>query len=255
MIREIAAINVYQFMLVFARLGMAAMLMPALGGTLVAPRMRLLLALAATFVILPVVSPHLPPMPNAPLRLALLFGTEITIGLYFGVTMQMLMAAIDLAGNFMGYAVGLTNALISDPVTEQQSQLISGFLNLAAVTALLLTDGHHLMLRAIADSYTLFVPGAALPLGDFSKELVTTLGASFVVGLKLAAPLVIFSLVFNVGLGLLNRLVPQMQVFFVGMPMQILGGLSIMALSIAVILYSYLQYFDRSISAYVSPGG
>lgn len=254
MLREIAAINIFQFMLIFARLGMATMLLPAIGGALVAPRMRLLLALAISFVILPVIGPLLPPMPREPLRLALLFGTEITIGLYFGVTMQLLMAAIDLAGNFMGYAVGLTNALISDPVTEQQSQLISGFLNLATVTLLLLTDTHHLMLRAIVDSYTLFTPGAPLPLGDFSSQLVTTLGASFLVGLKLAAPLVIFSLVFNVGLGLLNRLVPQMQVFFVGMPIQILGGLSILGLSIAVILYGYVQYFSHAISTYLAPG-
>ncbi len=254
MLRDIAAINIYQFMLIFARLGMATMLLPAFGGTLVAPRFRLLLALAVTFVILPVIAPQLPPMPKEPLALAILFGTEITIGLFFGVTMQLLMAAIDLAGNFMGYAVGLTNALISDPVTEQQSQLISGFLNLAAVTLLLLTDAHHLMLRAVADSYTLFVPGNPLPLGDFSKQLVSTLGTSFMVGLKLASPLVIFSLVFNVGLGLLNRLVPQMQVFFVGMPIQILGGLAIMALSIAVVLYGYVQYFGRSVGAYLAPG-
>ncbi len=254
MLRDIAAISVFQFMLVFARLGTTIMFLPAFGGTLISPRMRLLLAVAVTFVILPAIGPLLPPMPDEPLRLALLFASEITVGFFFGMSMQLLMQAIDLAGNFMGYAVGLTNALISDPVTEQQSQLISGFLNLAATTLLLLTNTHHLMLRAIGDSYTLFTPGAPLPLGDFSRQLVATLGASFVVGLKLASPLVIFSLVFNIGLGLLNRLVPQMQVFFVGMPLQILGGLSVFTLSIAVILYAYVQFFSRSISAYLAPG-
>jgi len=216
--------------------------------------MRLLLALGIAFVVAPTLSPVLPALPHEPLRLALMLGGEVTVGLYFGVTMQLLMASLDLAGNFMGYSVGLTNALISDPVTEQQSQLVSGFLNIAAVALLLITDTHHLMLRAVVDSYELFTPGAPLPMGDFVSQLVATLGASFVVGMKLAAPLLIFALVFNVGLGLLNRLVPQMQVFFVGMPLQILGGLSVLVLCASAILFGFLRYFGESIALYANPG-
>jgi len=254
MLREIAATNVFELLLVFARMGTAIMLFPAIGGTLVPPRTRLLLALGIAFVTLPAVKDAMPALPHEPLRLAILLGGEVTVGLFLGVTMQLLMAALDLAGNFMGYSVGLTNALISDPATEQQSQIISAFLNTAAVALLLVTDTHHLMLRAVVDSYTLFAPGAVLPMGDFASQLVTTLGASFVIGLKLAAPLLIFALVFNVGLGLLNRLVPQMQVFFVGMPLQILGGLSLFVLCVAVILFGFLQHFGQGIGAYVAPG-
>lgn len=254
MLREIAAANVFHFLLIFVRLGTAMMLFPALGGTLVSPRMRLLLALGIAFVLLPTISPVLPAEPHEPLDLAVLLGTEIVVGLYFGVTMQLLMAALDLAGNFMGYSAGLTNALISDPVTQQQSQLISGFLNTTAVALMLITNTHHLMLRAVVDSYALIVPGAPLPMGDFSSQLITTLGRSFVVGLKLASPLIIFSLIFNTGLGLLNRLVPQMQVFFVGMPIQILGGLSVLSASVAAILYVFLRYFGDGMNAYISSG-
>lgn len=254
MLREIAAANVFHFLLIFVRLGTAMMLFPALGGTLVSPRMRLLLALGIAFVLLPTISPVLPAEPHEPLDLAVLLGTEIVVGLYFGVTMQLLMAALDLAGNFMGYSAGLTNALISDPVTQQQSQLISGFLNTTAVALMLITNTHHLMLRAVVDSYALIVPGAPLPMGDFSSQLITTLGRSFVVGLKLASPLIIFSLIFNTGLGLLNRLVPQMQVFFVGMPIQILGGLSVLSACIAAILYLFLHYFGDAVDAYMAPG-
>jgi flagellar biosynthetic protein FliR len=254
MLREIVTTNLFLFFLVFVRLGSAMMLFPAIGGVLVPPRMRLLLAVAISFVVLPAIAPALPTIPNEPLRLAILLGEEISIGLYFGVTMQLLMAAIDLAGNFMGYSVGLTNALISDPVTEQQSQLISGFLNTAVVALMLITNVHHLMLRAVVDSYSLFLPGSPLPVGDFVSQLVKTLGTSFVVGLKMAAPLFIFSLVFNAGLGLLNRLVPQMQVFFVGMPLQILGGLSVFVLCTSTIMYVFIRYFGDSIGTYLKPG-
>jgi len=254
MLREIAATDLYLFFLVFVRIGTAMMLMPAIGGALVPPRMRLLLAIAISFVVVPVLGPTLPPVPHEPLRLAILIGTEATIGLYFGVTMQLLLQAIDLAGNFMGFSVGLTNALISDPVTEQQAQVLSGFLNTAAVALMLITNVHHLMLRAVVDSYGLFVPGAPLPMGDFASQLIHTLGASFVVGLKLCAPLFIFSLVFNAGLGLLNRLVPQMQVFFVGMPLQILGGLAVLVLATTAIMYAFLRYYGESVGAYLAPG-
>lgn len=254
MLREIAATDVFHFLLILARLGTAIMLFPAIGGALVPPRMRLLLAVGVSFVILPAVSQWLPGQPHDPLDLAVLLGSEITVGLYFGVTMQLLMASIDLAGNFMGYSSGLTNALISDPVTEQQSQLISGFLNTAAVALLMITNAHHLMLHAVVDSYSLIVPGAPLPMGDFSRQLIATVGESFVIGLKMAAPLFIFSLIFNMGLGLLNRLVPQMQVFFVGMPVQILGGLSVLSACIAAVLYLFLHYFGDAINAYMAPG-
>ncbi len=254
MLREIVTTNVFLFMLVFVRLGAAMMLFPAIGGVAVSPRMRLILALAVSFVVLPVLTPVLPSQPHEPIELLLLLGGEVLVGLYFGVTMQLLMAALDLAGNFMGFSVGLTNALVSDPVTEQQAQVISGFLNTAAVALMLITNTHHIMLRAVIDSYSLFAPGATLPTGDFASQLVRTIGASFVVGLKLAAPLFIFALVFNAGLGLLNRLVPQMQVFFVGMPMEILGGLSVLTLAVSAIMYTFLRYFGDFIGAYLAPG-
>ena len=255
MLREILAANAFNMLLVFVRLGAAIMFFPAIGGVTVSARIRLLLALGVAFVVLPAVSPALPREPHEPIELALLLIQEITVGFYFGITMQLLMAAIDLAGNFMGYSVGLTNALISDPVTDQQSQLISGFLNTAAVALMLITNVHHLMLRAVVDSYTLFQPGAQLPMGDFVSELVKTLGASFIVGLKMAAPLFIFSLVFNAGLGLVNRLVPQMQVFFVGMPLQILGGFAVFVLCASAIMFVFLSYFGQAIGAYIAPPG
>jgi flagellar biosynthetic protein FliR len=254
MLRDIAATSLFDFLLIFARLGTAMMLFPAIGGALVAPRIRLLLAAGVSFVIVPAVSATIPKLPDDPISLLILLGSEITIGFYFGATMQLLMAAVDMAGTFMGYSVGLTNALISDPVTEQQSQLITGFLSTATVALLMITNTHHLMFRAVVDSYTLFTPGTPLPLGDFSKQMITTIGTSFVIGLKIAAPLIIFALVFNTGLGLLNRLVPQMQVFFVGMPMQILGGFAVMSLSLTVMLYVYIRYFADSMNAYIAPG-
>ncbi len=254
MLRELIATDAFRFLLVLVRLGSAIMLFPAIGGITVPPRMRLMMALFAAFVILPPLLPLLPETPKSPVALAVLVGQEIIVGLFFGVMMQLLLAALSLTGNFIGYSLGLTNALISDPVTEQQSQLISGFLSTAVIALMLITSAHDLMFEAVVDSYTLFPAGAALQIGDMAQHLVATMGQSFVVGTKLAAPLLVFSVVFNVGLGLMNRLVPQMQVFFVGMPVQILGGFAILSLAIAVILFGFMRYFNEGLGAFVANG-
>jgi flagellar biosynthetic protein FliR len=254
MLRDILATNVFQFLMVFARVGAAMMLFPGFGSAMVSVRLRLLLALAVAFVIFPVVGGSLPAMPPDPLSIALLAAGEATIGVFLGMISQMLMAALDLAGNFIGYAVGLTNALAVDPTTAQQSQLVSGFLTMAAITVILASDTHHLMLRALADSYGLFQPGQPLPVDDFSAVAVRTIGESFALAFQLAAPAVVFSLVFNTGLGLLNRLVPQMQVFFVGLPIQVLVGLSVVMVALPALMMWFMRHFRDGLSVFLAPG-
>jgi flagellar biosynthetic protein FliR len=80
------------------------------------------------------------------------------------------------------------------------------------------------------------------------------LGDSFVVGIQLAAPVLVFALVFNTGLGLVNRLVPQMQVFFVGLPIQVMVGLSVLAIALPAIMLWFLRYFREGIGAFLSSG-
>ena len=254
MLRELLAADIFRLLLVFARLGAAMMLFPAIGGVVVSPRARLVLALLVSLLLLPVLTPHLPAQPKEPGVLAVLLVGEITVGLFFGAITQLLMTALDLAGNFIGYAAGLTNALISDPVTEQQSQLISGVLNLAAATLLLMVNAHHLMLRALVDSYNLIPVGRPLPVGDFAHEMVRVMASSFRLGTELAAPFLVFSLAFNAGLGLLNRLVPQMQVFFVGMPIQILAGLAILMMTIPAIMLWFVRHFAAGIDSFLGAG-
>jgi len=254
MLSELLSTDIFKLLLVFSRLGMALMLIPAIGGTLIPTRVRLLLAVVISFLLLPVLGPRLPAMPQDLARLFLILLGEVTVGLFFGILTQVLMSSLDLAGNFIGYSAGLTNAFVFDPVSESQSQLITGFLNTAAITLIFVTNTHHLMLRALIDTYGVFAPGQALPFEDMSTMLVSVAGKSFTVGIQLASPLVVFSLVFNTGLGMLNRLVPQMQVFFVGMPIQIMVGLSILMISLPPILLWFMRHMIEGIGAFMSPG-
>lgn len=254
MLREILATNVYALLLIFVRVGAAMMLFPGFNSSAVPARFRLLLALVTSFLLMPSLAGHLPHIPSDLLPMALLVMGEATVGLFFGVLMQILIMPIDIAGSSIGYSLGLTNMFTSDPVTTEQSQLMTGFLNLIAISLVFVTDSHHLMFRAVVDSYTLFVPGELPPLGDFSQELTRMASDGMVLGFKLAAPTLVFSLTFNTALALLNRLVPQMQVFFVGMPLQILGGVAILSFCLPPIMIWFLRFFSDGLTTFLVPG-
>ena len=159
-----------------------------------------------------------------------------------------------MAGASIGTSIGLTNVLIADTTTAQQSQLINGFLNLLAITLIFVTDAHHLMLRALVDSYDLLVPGVTPATGDIAHGLVSTLSAATLMGVRLAAPLLVFTLTFNTGLALMNRLVPQIQVFFVGVPIQILGGLTVLMVCLPAIMLLFIKELSQGLGALLNFG-
>ncbi len=249
MLADLLALDVFQFLLVLTRLGAAITGMPGLGGTVVPIRFRLIMALAITLLVVPLVAKTLPPMPgNVPDLIILLFQ-EIAIGAFLGLVAQAMMAALNLAGTIMAMQSSLTNILANDPITQEQSSLLPGFFANVALVLIFLTDTHHLMLNAVFASYELFRPGTSLPTGDFAHALINTVGESFALGVQLAGPMVIFGLVFNGGLALVNRLMPQMQVFFVAMPAQVLGGLSMVMISLPVLMAWFMRYFDDGLTA------
>ncbi|MCR6632644.1 MAG: flagellar biosynthetic protein FliR [Magnetospirillum sp.] len=247
MLNEILTLDIYRFFMIFTRLGAALMLMPGFAGQLVSARIRLLLALALTLVLLPVVGTLYPPLPRQVGSLVVLIVGEALVGIYLGVLTQILMAAVNVAGTFIGFQVGLTNAFSFDAVAEQQSSTMTALLANIALMALFATDMHHLMLRALADSYATFVPGQPLPLDDFSETLGHLMSSSFGLGVQLAAPLLAFGLIFNAGLGLLSRLAPQIQVFFVALPLQVIAGLAMLMVALPLMIIIFLRWFEASL--------
>lgn len=237
MLNDILTTDAFSLGLVFARMGSTVMLLPGFSEAYVSPRIRLMFALALALVVTPVVSVHLPPMPASMLSAALLVGGEVIIGIFMGGLVRMLMSALHVAGVIIGFQASLSNATFFDPSNAQQGALIAAFLNIVGVLMVFVTDLHHLMLMAIADSYTLFKPGAPLPFGDFSQTLVCLLSETFALGLQLASPFVVVGTVFYAGLGLLGRLMPRVQVFFIAMSLQITLAFVVMAMTLSVSMF------------------
>lgn len=253
MLTELLNLDVFRFFLVFTRIGATLMMLPGIGGRLVSARIRLLLALAMAFVMLPMLGPLMPAMPPTVGPLILVVAGEVTIGMFLGMVVHLLLSALNIAGTFIGFQTGLTNAFSFDPIADQQSQLLTGFLVNLGMTVIFASDLHHLMLRAMVDSYSVFPPGQPVPFGDLAETIANMGGAAFRMGLQLAAPLVVFGLVFYSGLGVLSRLVPQMQVFFVAMPVQVIIGLWLFMVSLPMVMMLFLRFFEDGLMPFVVP--
>ncbi len=248
---ELLNLNIYHFLMVFLRVGSALMLMPGLMSSYVNATVRLSVALAIAIVMMPVIAPHLP-TENIDTVLLLRFAAfEITIGIFLGVVMQMLYFALSLAGNLAGQAIGFANAQIFDPTFQTQSIVVETFLSLIAITLIFVTNMHHLMLSAVADSYYIFPVGQPLPWGDFSKEVSLLLNGSFIMGFKLGAPFVAFTIVFYVGMGLVSRLMPQLNIFFLSLPLQIYLGLGLLFITTPMMIMWFIKYFEDGLLPFV----
>jgi len=228
------------FMLVFARIGTMLMLLPGLGELSVPVRLRLTVALALAAVLLPLHRDayHLDLRSYGPVLVML--GEELFIGAVLGMTARLTISALQVAGSVIAQQLGLGFVTAVDPTQGQQGVIFGNFLTMLGVTLIFATDLHHLVIAALNDSYVLFRPGEVPLIGDAAALTVSTIGSAFKVGIQLSAPFLVFGLLFNLGLGVLSRLMPQMQVFFVGMPLSILAGLLILLLVVGAMMSIFL---------------
>jgi len=232
---ELAAL----FMLVFARVGTMVMLMPGLGERFVLNRAKLAIAVFLALLLMPVARP-LMQVPSDPGLLMSLLISEILIGAILGFSARLIMAALQTAGVIMANQIGLGFATAVDPAMGQQNPSIGNFLSILGITLVLVTDLHHLAIAAIHNSYTMLPPGAYPSVGDASALGLQAVSKGFSIAVQMSAPFIVFGLLFNLGLGVLARLMPQFQVFFLGAPASILIGMAILAAIVSVMMTVFL---------------
>jgi flagellar biosynthetic protein FliR len=231
------------FMLVFARIGAMVMLLPGFGEVSIPTRIKLSIALLLTLIILPLHRQAYQVDLNSVAPLVVLMLHEIVIGIVLGATARVTLSALQVAGSVIAQQLGLGFVTAVDPTQGQQGLLVGNFLTILGLTLLFATDSHHLVIAALNESYRIFSPGEFFPSGDVAALATRAFATAFKIGLQLSAPFLVFGLVFNIGLGVLARLMPQMQVYFVGVPLSILVGFLILALVITPIMGTFLDYF------------
>ncbi len=226
---------------------------PAFGDFSLIPRLRLVAALAVTLAMVPVASTFYPSFladtggtiasSQVASMVGLIFG-EILSGAFLGLLARVLMSALNVAGQIIAFQIGLSLAQIFDPTQQLQGAIIGGFLAVFGTTMIFVTDLHHMLLLAVRDSYILLQPGVVPAFGDMAEAMIQTLSQAFSLGFRLASPFILFGLVFYIGAGILNRLMPQAQVFFMLLPANLGMGLMLLMLTVGLIMSVFLSNFE-----------
>lgn len=231
----------FAFVLVLARVAGATVLLPGLGESSLPAIVRAGLALTVTLVLLPVIAPLVPPAPAPGLQAAGMIAADLITGLWLGWLARLFALALPVAAEFIAYLLGISTVLQPSADLGPQTSALARLFELLAPLLILTSGLYALPLTALAGSYRLIPPGTLLPAVDGTATAVNLVGSTFALALRLAAPFLLAGIVWQVAIGLLARLVPRVQVYFVAMPGQILSGLILLAALSAVILGAFLD--------------
>lgn len=238
---EIGLQQFWGFALVLIRTGGIFAAFPIIGTRMVPMRIRVMLALAVTIAFGPLVAPTLQPDWLEPVKLAVGLTTELFIGVFLGFATRLLLAAVEIAGSIMGFQLGFGMAVQLDPVTQVEVPVLGSFLVIVASLLYFVVDGHHLVLMALGSSFSLIPPLGATFHPPLLVDTVDLMQRAFDMGLKLALPLMGMTFLVYLVLGILGRVMPQMNVMFLGFPLNISLGLLVLGFGLPLFSLVFQQ--------------
>jgi flagellar biosynthetic protein FliR len=233
---DLASLFVFPFFMVFFRVAAAVMVFPALSDPSINPRLRLLVAGGIALVLWPLVGASLPPLPEDAGQLMTYVLIEVVLGLLMGIAARLFMSAMSVAGEMIAFSTGFQAATLFDPISNTNTTAPTLFLLLTAGMLVLASNLHHVLIEGILESYQIFPPGVLPPVGDVAQAIVGLVRDLFYVGLKIAAPVVVVGFLGYVAFGIFNRLIPQLHVFFVALPLTIVVGMFVLASALSMML-------------------
>ena len=253
MLSEFLTFNVFGFFLVFSRIGTALMIMPGFSASYVNARVRLGIALSISFVSASLVFPLLPPQPKGAADMIILVASEAYIGVFFGILGRVALGTLQIMGTYVAMFASLANAMVHDPIAEQQSSVVASFLTTIGLLLVFVTDMHHLMLEALLETYALFKPGEVLLVGDVATMLTRGVADSVSLALQMASPFLLVALAYYSGLGILGKLMPALPLFFFAMPIQISLQIFILISTLSGLMMIFLQHFQDIFLRFTGP--
>ena len=223
------------FFLVLLRVSTIVVLLPILGDRTTPVRVKGGLAILITVLVLPFVGRPASPADDV-FTLGMRMSGEILVGVVLGFASRIAFAGIQMAGQLVGFQIGFSIVNIIDPLTSTQVSIIAELQYLFAGLLFLTVNGHHMLIQAVSESYSVLPVLGFHMTGELVQGLIEQSRSLFVIAVKISAPIVVAILFTNVGLGLVARTVPQINVFVVGFPLQIAIGLIGLGLSIPLFL-------------------
>jgi len=241
---ELSNNAIFHYAIIFARIGSIMLFIPGFGESYVSSRSRLTIALAFGLVLFPLISPYLPPMPADIIILTLILGGEVVIGIFMGLLIRIIQSTLHIAGMKIAFMCGLSTATLFDANQSTQGSIVGGFLSVVGITLFFTAGLHHIVFKAIAESFMLIRTAEMPPLNDFVETMSRTVSDSFLIAFKVAVPIMIVGTLLYLGAGLMGRLMPTMQVFFILMPIQIYIGLLFIGISLSTTMLIYINFFE-----------
>ncbi len=232
--------SAFAFAAILARVAAAVMVMPGFGQADMPMTVRAGLALVLKLLLVPLLAPSLPAAPTSIAAMAALLAGELLAGLWLGWLARLLALALPLAGQIIALMTGLSSVLIADPDVGGQGPGLSRMFDLLVPVVIFGSGLHAELLAALVGSYHLIAPGGAFSAGDGARTILAGVAESFALALRLAAPFVLAGTVWQIGLALFGRLVPQIQIYFIAMPAQILGGIVLLALLLRMVVAAWI---------------
>ena len=252
MLAHFLTAQIFNFLLIFCRVGAGVMTLPGIGETYVSARIRVIFALLLTLIVLPFLSHLMPALPASGLMLFLLITNEIIIGLFISTVARILISATHVAGMIISLQAGISSAVIYDPNQSSQGSVIGNFLGIITVIVLFATDLHYLMLRGIVESYSVFAPGKLLPVADFTDTISHLVSDTFLVAIQIASPLLIIGTLLFLAAGIIGRLMPTLQVFAVLTAPQLLIGFFIFITCFSGMMLFYMEFYHERLVSILS---
>jgi flagellar biosynthetic protein FliR len=232
------------FILVFTRIGAFVAACPIFAMREIPPIVRVGLAFVLSLAILPLVAPASVPLDSF-LGFMLAVVREAAVGLGLGIFTSLVFYGVRLAGMYAGFQMGFAISEMVDPGQAGRNAIISQFLWLFGLVFFISIDGHHLLIVGLAKSFDLVPLGAAVAQMKATMFIAKAFGGMFAIALAIVAPLLAVLLVTDIILGLLVRMVPQINVFMLGFPLKILTGLFTLMVTIPVIGWVLTRVFGQ----------
>nr|WP_249153388.1 flagellar biosynthesis protein FliR [Bradyrhizobium diazoefficiens] len=227
--------------IVFCRIGACLMLVPGYSSVNVPAQVRLFVALVTTFALAPILIAVLKPLTDAaPLTLALLICSELLVGSVIGLGGRVFFLALQTMATMMASAIGLSNIPGTPVADSDPAPALVPLIMVSVTTLFFMTDQHWQVLRGLMNSYDVWHPGSRLGGNMALDQLVGRLSDAFVLTLRITSPFIVYSVIVNLAVGLINKLTPAIPVYFISVPFVLFGGFLLLYLTSDELLTQFM---------------
>jgi flagellar biosynthetic protein FliR len=228
--------------IVFCRIGACLMLVPGYSSVNIPAQVRLFVALVTTFALAPILIGVLRPLTDnaAPLTLALLICSELLVGSVIGLGGRVFFLALQTMATMIANAIGLSSIPGTPMADTDPAPAVVPLIMVSVTTLFFMTDQHWQVLRGLMNSYDVWQPGSRIGGSMALDQLVARLSQAFVLTLRITSPFIVYSVIVNLAVGLLNKLTPAVPVFFISVPFVLFGGFLLLYLTSDELLTQFM---------------